>query len=421
MNRSPLLRAIALIVSVAPILTAHAEVEPNPMSGNEAAALAEADPAGLVRGNTAFGLDLYARLRGGPGNAFLSPYSLSSALAMTAAGARGETARQMDQVLHFPFAADRVHTAFAALNAALRPAAEKKPPYELHVANALWGQRGYHFLPDYVATLRGPFAAAFEEVDFRGATEAARHTINTWVEQQTAGKIQDLIASGVLDASTRLVLTNAIYFKGSWEKPFRPANTKEDDFHAAPGRTVRVPLMHQTGRFGYAEDELVQVLELPYAGDDLAMVVILPRKQDGLAQVEAALSAEWLGGRMARLQFAEVAVALPRFKLTAEFELSRTLAALGMTLPFSDRADFSGMNGGTDPLQIAAVIHKAYVDVNEAGTEAAAATAIGIRVTMALTPKPPIPFRADHPFLFVIRDRRTESLLFLGCLTQPAS
>jgi len=417
MNRPSALQTAGLIFSFVTTLSANAAEEPKAVSKDNTAVPAEADRSALVQGNTRFGLDLYAKLSRAPGNAFLSPFSISTALAMTAAGARGETARQMNDVLRFPFEADRIDPAFASLIHSLRPAGEK-PAYQLHTANALWGQRGYHFLPGFVATLRGPFGAALEEVDFRGATETARRTINTWVENQTAGKIQDLIASGVLDTSTRLVLTNAIYFKGDWSSPFRAEQTHEDDFHGADGRKVRVPLMHQTGRFGYAEDESMQVLELPYRGGDLAMVVLLPKKVDGLAEIEAALAPASLAARVDALQETRVVVTLPRFKLTAQFELTATLAALGMTLPFSDRADFSGMNGGSEPLQISAVIHKAYVDVNEAGTEAAAATAVGIRA-MAVMPQPAVNFRADHPFLFLIRDRRTGSVLFLGRLMQP--
>ena len=416
MIRPRALQSAALIFSFVTALSAHAAEEAELVPNNNAT-VAEADRSALVQGNTRFGLDLYARLSRAPGNTFLSPFSISTALAMTASGARSETARQMNEVLGFSLEADRIDPAFASLIQTLRPAGEK-PAYQLHTANALWGQHGYHFQPGFVATLRGPFGAALEEVDFRGATETARRTINTWVENQTAGKIQDLIASGVLDASTRLVLTNAIYFKGDWSSPFRAEQTHEDDFHGAAGRTVRVPLMHQTGRFSYAEDESVQALELPYAGGDLALVVLLPKKPDGLAEAEAALTAESLAARVAALQDTRMDVALPRFKLTAEFELTSTLAALGMTLPFSDRADFSGINGGNEPLQISAVIHKAYVDVNETGTEAAAATAVGIRA-MAVMPQPPVTFRADHPFLFLIRDRRSGSVLFLGRLMQP--
>jgi serpin B len=393
--------------------------EPRPVTRANAALPADRSP--LVQGNNRFGLNLFGQLGQAPGNTFLSPFSLSTALAMTAAGARGETARQMAEVLQLPAGPDRVHTDFAALIQALRPGPEgAEAPYALHTANALWGQQGYHFLPAFETLLQRSYGAAFEEVDFQGAAEEARRTINAWVAKQTRDKIQDLIARGVLDSSTRLVLTNAIYFKGTWSSPFPARQTQEDDFHASGGRIVRVPLMHQTGRFGYAEDQNVQTLELPYVGGDLAMVVLLPRKRDGLAELEKTLSAGSLADQLDQLHSTQVAVTLPRFKLTAQFELKPVLAALGMTLPFSDRADFSGINGGSEPLQISAVIHKAYVDVNESGTEAAAATAVGIKALSALVPKPPVEFRADHPFLFLIRDRRTGSLLFLGCLTQPA-
>jgi serpin B len=407
---------VLIALATCPTIVRAAE-GPKPMPVQDAAP--QADLAALARGNTTFGLDLYAQLRRQPGNAFLSPFSISTALAMTAAGAGGETARQMADVLKFPFATDRVDAAFETLVRSVRPAGEK-PAYALHTANALWGQRGYHFLPRFVATLRGPFAAGFEELDFRSAPEDARRTINTWVEEQTAGKIRDLIASGFLDAQTRLVLTNAIYFKGDWSRPFHREQTREGDFRDGGGETHRVPLMHQTARFGYAEDDTSQTLELPYVGGDLAMVVILPRKADGLPALEAGLTPDALAQRLGRLESRPVDVALPRFKLTSTFELTRPLSALGMTLPFSDRADFSGINGGSEPLQISAVIHKAFVDVNEVGTEAAAATAVGIRALSAI-PQPPVSFRADHPFLFLIRDRRTDSVLFLGSLTKPGS
>jgi serpin B len=418
MNPRHALPPHALMIILSAIVVAHAAEEPKLVPKDNVNDAEQADRSALVQGNTTFGLDLYSRLRQSPGNVFLSPFSLSTALAMTADGARGETARQMSTVLHFPFGPDRVDPAFESLIRSLRPG-DAQPAYQLHTANALWGQQGYHFLPSFVETLRDRFAAGFEEVDFRNAADNARKTINAWAEKQTQGKIQDLIASGVLDASTRLVLTNAIYFKGSWTSPFRPEQTRDDDFHLAAGRTVRVPLMNQTGRFAYFEDDAIQALELPYAGGELAMVVLLPRKVDGLAAFEKTLSPGSLSARLEQLQSRSVAVALPRFKLTSSFELGRTLATMGMTLPFSDRAEFSGINGGPEPLQISAVIHKAYLDVNELGTEAAAATAIGIRATSAMVPAPPTPFRADHPFLFLIRDRRTGSLLFLGCLTQP--
>lgn len=415
---SSLAAAALLIVSAVDV--AHAAEEPRPVQEHREKAAGEADRSALVAGNTTFGLDLYSRLRRTSGNTFLSPFSLSTALAMTAAGARGETARQMVEVLHFPFGSDRVDPAFESLIRSIRPGdGGTEHGYQLHTANALWGQKGSHFLPAFLETLRGPFGATFEEVDFRNAVEDARRTINEWAEAKTRGKIRDLIPSGVLDPTTRLVLTNAIYFKGNWTSPFRPEQTQDEDFRLAVDRTARVPMMHQTGRFAYYEDDAVQAIELPYAGGSLAMVVLLPKQVDGLPAFEASLSAGSLAKRLDKFEVRSVAVALPRFKLTSSFELGRTLATLGMALPFSDRADFSGINGGKEPLQISAVIHKAYIDVNEVGTEAAAATAIGIRTTSAFNPQAPTPFRADHPFLFLLRDRGTGSLLFLGCLTHP--
>jgi serpin B len=290
----------------------------------------------------------------------------------------------------------------------------------LSVANALWGQRDYGFLESFQKTIREHYGAALHEVDFRNATEAARRTINAWVEEQTQEKIRDLIPSGVLDARTRLVLTSAIYFYGTWASPFREAMTRVEDFHTGPQSKVTVPLMHQTGRFGYLDGDSFQALELPYQDRERSLVVLLPKAIDGLGALEARLSAESLGDWIGRLQTREVVVALPRFRLTEEFELSRVLATLGMPLAFSDHADFSGMNGGKDPLQIAAVLHKAFVDVNEAGTEAAAATAV-VAKTAAFLPESPRIFRADHPFVFLIRDRRTGFLMFLGRLSRPVT
>jgi serpin B len=339
---------------------------------------------------------------------------------MTTAGARGATLEQMAGVLHFPFAPDRVHAANAALIQGLLMPPGAGQAYRLQVANALWGQQGYHFLETFQQRLRDHYGAALHEVDFRGAVEEARRTINTWVEEQTQDKIRDLIPSGALDASTRLVLTNAIYFLGTWASPFDKATTKDEDFHLGPARKVAVPMMHQTKRFPYFDGGTFQALELPYTGQELALVVFLPKSADGLTAFEAGLSAKELDPWLSHLRPREVVVTLPRFKLTEQFELSRVLAALGMPLAFSDDADFSAMNGGRDPLKISAVLHKAFVDVNEVGTEAAAATGIVVALAAAIVrPEPPIVFRADHPFVFLIRDRRTGSLLFLGRLMQP--
>ncbi len=248
---------------------------------------------------------------------------------------------------------------------------------------------------------------------------AASQEINRWVEKQTADKIKDLIKPSDLDRDTRLVLTNAIYFKGDWTKPFHDRNTREEDFTVSAQKKVKVPLMQQTAAFGYQEEETLQVLEMPYAGRELAMVVLLPKNADGLAELEKAISTEKLAGLLARLATGDVITFLPKFKLETSFELKPTLQALGMKLPFSG-ADFSGINS-QEELEISTVIHKAYVDVNEQGTEAAAATGVVVTRAMAVRRPEPIPvFRADHPFLFLIRDTRSGAILFLGRVEDPS-
>jgi serpin B len=371
------------------------------------------DTRAVVKGNTAFALELYGKLRAKEGNLFLSPFSVSTALAMTSAGARGETLDQMASTLHLP-PQKELHPANAALLRQVN-AGGKKRGYELVTANALWGQRGYHFLPAFVKLNKDNYGAGLREVDFAGDTEGARRTINAWVEKETKDKIKDLLGPGVLDSMTRLVLTNAIYFKGDWLRQFKKDATREEAFQLGGGKSVKAPLMHQTGKFGYLDGGTFQALEMPYAGKDLSMVVLLPKKAEGLADLEKSLTPENLAGWLKRLREQEVEVALPRFKVTAEFELKPVLASMGMTLAFGRKADFSGMNGRRD-LYLSAVVHKAFVEVNEKGTEAAAATGVVVREKSArVTPV----FRADHPFVFLIRDRRSASVLFMGRLANP--
>lgn len=371
----------------------------------------------VVQGNTEFALSLYAQLGSQAGNLFFSPLSLSTALAMTYAGARGQTAAQMAAVLHFPADQQRLHSAFATLSKDLHAESETQG-YQLHVANALWGQKGYRFREDFLLTTKTHYGAGLQEVDFRTAAEEARKTINAWVEQQTKDTIKDLIPPGVLDALTRLVLTNAIYFKGDWLSPFMKPLTKEEDFKVSADRQLTVLLMHQTGFFNYFAGDNFQALELPYVGGKLSMVVLLPKKVDGLTEFEQSLTAQNLTQWLPQLQRREVEVTLPKFKVTAEFTLNEVLSRMGMPLAFRAAADFSGMREEKD-LYLSAVIHKAYVDVNEEGTEAAAATGIGMR-TLSLGPPPAI-FRADHPFVFLIRYNSSGSILFLGRMAQPQS
>jgi serine protease inhibitor len=379
------------------------------------AAFPQADLEATVKGNNAFALDLYAQLRSREGNLFLSPYSISTALAMTYAGAQGQTAEQMARTLHFP-ADQPVHAAFAALNRDIT-AGGRNRDYQLYIANALWGQKGYQFLPSFVHLIQTQYGAETKQLDFQHATEEARRTINTWVEKQTKDKIKDLLAPGVLSSATRLVLTNAIYFKGTWASPFKKPNTRTEDFHVTAEQKVPVSMMHQTASFNYLEEKEFQALELPYAGTRLAMVMLLPRKVDGLAEFERRLTPDKLAAWLSKMDRVELQVALPKYQLTTEFQLSDALSSMGMSLAFRPgEADFSGMDGKRD-LFLSAVVHQAFVDVNEEGTEAAAAT--GAVMTLAAARPQHLIFRADHPFLFLIRDRHSGSILFLGRLSQP--
>jgi serine protease inhibitor len=380
---------------------------------------AEPDGAALVKGNSEFAFDLYARLRARDGNLFFSSYSISSALAMTYAGARGPTATQMAAALRFPMDGDRLHRSFAKVNADVNGAGSKGGA-ELYVANALWTQTGLATLPDFQATVRTLYGAGLTPLDFMQAPEKARMTINAWVEQQTRDRIKDLIPEGALKPSTRVVLTNAIYFKGKWKYAFPEAATRNDTFTLSTGKTVGdVPLMNQKGAFGYLDGGRFQALELPYDANQQSMIVFLPKRVDGLAELEKTLTAARVTEWLTQLTVREVDVTLPRFKVTAEFNLKDALTALGMPLAFSaGRADFSGIATG-QPLALSAVFHKAYVDVNEKGTDAAAATTATVSTTSFPGPEPRPVFRADHPFFFVIRDTGTGSLLFAGRLVNP--
>jgi len=383
----------------------------------------------VVQGNNEFALALFARLRENQGNLFFSPYSISTALAMTYAGARGDTETQMAKVLHFPtLAGEKVppepvmqegqfHSAFGEVVKALNDRA-KKGGYELAVANALWGQKGYKLLDDFLRLIETEYGGRLTGVDFVTATESARQTINAWVEKKTRDKIKELLKPGVLDTMTRLVLTNAIYFKGNWQRQFQKDKTRESRFTVLSGEKVDAPMMNQTGEFRYMEAEGFQAIELPYVDNELSMIILLPKQTDGLPEFEKTLKLEDFSRWLDRLHRREVIVSVPKFKMTSQFSLASVLISMGMADAFSAPvADFSGITGSRD-LFISAVIHKAYVDVNEEGTEAAAATGVTMRLTSAGPSQTPV-FRADHPFLFLIRDNHSGSILFIGRLTNP--
>ena len=376
------------------------------------------DNAAIIRGDNQFAVDLYAQLdREQAGkNLFFSPTSISLALVMTAAGARGPTQAEMVKVLHLDADLAQAHAHYHQLLDQWNAVGEKRA-YQLRVANRLWGQKGHSIRPEFLALTRQQYGAEMLLVDFAQAA-AASQEINHWVEEQTNGKIKDLIPPGSLDALTRLVLTNAVYFKGDWVQPFDKQFTREEEFAVSAQRNVKAPLMHQKAAMGYAEEETFQVLELPYAGRELSMVVLLPNKVDGLPNLEKTITTDKLTALLAKLRVREVDCYLPKFKMETSFGLNSTLEAMGMKQAFSREADFSGISSA-EAFYISAVLHKAYVDVNEEGTEAAAATGIVMRATAARRPETIPVFRADHPFLFLIRDTRTGSILFMGRLTEP--
>jgi len=380
-----------------------------------------ADMQQLAADNNAFAFDLYGTLRASEGNLFLSPASTSTALAMTYAGAAGETEKQMAKAMHFTLPEGKLHSAFATLVRKLNGsgADANQRGYQLSMANALWGQQGYTWKDEFLNVTRENYGAGLREVDFAKATEQARQTINSWVEKQTNDKIKELLKPGVLNSLTRLVLTNAIYFKGDWATQFDKKTTFDQDWHLAVDKKMKAPMMHRTGEFRLYDDRELQVLDLPYKGEELSMFVVLPRKVDGLAEVEKTVTAEKLTDwAKAMHSHDRVEVTLPKFKTTAEFVLNDELKKLGMTDAFGPEANFARMNGNDRDLYIAAVVHKAFVDVNEEGTEAAAATGVVVATRAAPAQQHPV-FRADHPFLFLIRDNRSGGVLFLGRLADP--
>ena len=391
----------------------------------------------LAAGNEAFAFELYSVLRGGEGNIFLSPHSVSTALSMAWIGARGETETQMADALNLPEAEafsdtagapaairrEGVARAFAALKSGLE-SRSSEGSHEFAEADAFWGQEGHPFLDSFLALARDGFGSEVERLDFHSDAEGAMRAINAWTEHETGGKVPDLLSPGDLDPLVRAVLTNAVYFKGQWARRFDPAATREVAFHREPGcpeKDVAVPMMFQTADFRYAHlaEERASVVELPYAGGAVAMFVLLPDEDasGGLPALEEMLTPENVDGWLGLMTETRVAVRLPSFRMTWGTEdLVPALRELGMTEPFGDAADFSGMDGTTE-LYVSKVLHKAFVDVNEEGTEAAAATAVVTR----LKAESPVAFTADRPFLFLIRDASTGSILFMGRVADPSA
>jgi serpin B len=382
---------------------------------------APADMKALVAGNSEFAYALYRALRGEPGNLFFSPHSISTALAMAYAGARGETAEQMKKTLRFDLPEPKLHPAFNKLGLALasrarRPAgreAGKGDQFQFSVANALWGQQGERLLPEFLDTLAENYGAGMNLLDFEHNADGARSAINQWVADQTRGKIQNLIAPSVIHRGTRLVLTNAIYFKASWETPFDPKRDCTGEFHLLDGKTAGVEMMVGSPRCEYAEGEGYQAIELPYLGESVGMVILVPAAgafqafEDGLTRERGE---EIVHG----LRPHDVDLRMPKFTYESAFALGRTLAGMGMPAAFGSGADFSGIDGKRD-IAIDEVVHKALVSVDEAGTEAAAAT--GVMMATMLYPRASLTI--DRPFMFMIRDRDSGTVLFMGRVLNP--
>ncbi|XP_069047021.1 leukocyte elastase inhibitor-like isoform X1 [Lepisosteus oculatus] len=379
--------------------------------------------ASLASAHTSFSLDLFKRLSAdnGTGNVFFSPLSISSALAMVYLGARGNTATEMAQTLHFHEVEDDLHVGFSKLISELNKAGA---PYKLSMANRLYGEKSFNFVEQYIAETRKHYQAELELVDFITGAEEARQNINAWVEKQTQEKIKDLLAEGTIDSITRLVLVNAIYFKGNWEKKFNEAATREAPFHLNKNETKPVQMMYLKAKFGltFIPEVSCQILELPYLGKELSMLIMLPSAIEddstGLEKLERELTygklMEWTKPEMMDVE--EVEVSLPKLKFEETYDLKEVLKSMGMVDAFdSTRSDFSGMSSGSE-LFLSKVVHKSFVEVNEEGTEAAAATA----AVMVLECARIIPhFTADHPFLFFIRHNKSQHILFYGRFCSP--
>lgn len=371
----------------------------------------------MAKSSFDFATQLYQRYSAGnkPENLIFSPASIHLAMTMTSAGAAGDTLKQMESVLALP-GGDGTHKAYASLTNDLLGGAKK--PFEFSISNNLWLQKDYPIQPTFSQTLTQSYHAAVTPLDFAGSASAARLTINDAIAKQTHDKIKDLLSPESVTPMTRLILTNAVYFKAAWAEPFYESATKNEPFLQTDGSSVDTPLMHQTERMGYFEDDQLQLAELPYEGRQLSMLVILPKSDRlaDLAKVEQSLAdlPSWVSG----LRGKRVDLTLPKFKFESQLALARDLAAMGMSDAFTEKANFTRLSTA-EKLYIGAVIHKAFIDVNETGTEAAAATAVSIRAMSMPPPEDTVTLTANRPFLFAIRHHQTGAILFLGRVVKP--
>jgi serpin B len=386
------------------------------LAAGQAQAAPAPEPTAADRAN-AVAFKFYAKEAAKPANLFFSPYSLHSAFAMAYEGAKGPTAAQLAAAFSFPPQTKKLRASIKTLNDGLDAAAKGA---QLLQANAFWADQDYKFLPAYTGALTRHYRAEAKPANFKTAAEVSRRAINAWAEERTKGRITDLFPEGALNALTRLVLVNAVYFKGNWASPFGKALTGEADFTKSDGQKIKVQMMGFSGTrdLQYGETDAFQLVRLPYAGGGLAMLVALPKDGKSLADAAAGLSAARLAEMRAVLAEQKTKVFLPRFSFSSDFELNKTLSEIGMPLAFTDAADFSGMDG-TRRLYIQRAVHKAFVEVNEEGTEAAAATGIAMGIKSANFGFSLL--RADRPFLFLIEDVKSGLMLFLGKVEDPTA
>ena len=378
---------------------------------------------GVVDANNQLAMDLYQKYKSKEENLFYSSYSISSALAMTYEGAKGKTAEEMQTVLHLPNDKEKVRSDFVGIYSEINKADK---PYQLTTANDLWAQNDYPFRDDYFKTVDDYYNGKVTNLDFKTDTENSRVTINNWVEDKTNDKIKDLIPKGILTPETRLVLTNAIYFKANWSSQFIAENTAEGQFKLGSGASATAEMMHQTNDFNYGETKDLQILEMNYLGNDLSMLIILP-KENNLNSLENSISVANLASWKKNMDAEEVRVTIPKFKFETKYFMVEDLKEMGMPTAFDgSSADFTGMwNRQRDEnLYISEVIHQTFIEVAEAGTEAAAATAVIMGETTAVGPgqiKEPKVFTADHPFIFIIQQKDTGNILFMGRVSNPTT
>ncbi|MBW2982436.1 serpin family protein [Candidatus Woesearchaeota archaeon] len=405
--------AVILLILSALLLSLGCQGTVVPLADDSQAS--EQDVVDVVNSNNDFAFELYSELNDDD-NIFFSPYSIAAALAMAYEGARGQTADEMQSVLHFPENDIIRRSSYARIHNLIN---KKDKDYELYSANAFWAQNNYPFLQDYINTIEKYYAAEANNLDFVNNPEGSRETINSWVEEHTNDKIKDIIPPKAINALTRLVLTNAVYFKGDWVLKFDKKKTVDAPFKVNEEKEVTVKMMGLTGnkaKFNYAfiPEEELQIIELPYEGEELSMIILLP-KEGSIEEFEEKLTAENLDSWKARMRETKIDVYMPKFEFETKYSLPQILTKMGMPTAFQwPGADFSGMDG-TQDLFISDVIHQAYINVDEEGTEAAAATAVIVAMGMAM----PNEFRADHPFIFMIQEKTAGGILFLGKVADP--